>query len=698
MASSTVPENQHLVATLSNTGDAVSESGKESLNLREASPSWWWRVGAAAALLIVPTAYLVLIGIVAHLSGKKQSSFGDDTLEVLQLASTLWPISFAAVIGPFLKTLALYSAERGSTLGSLEFLLTSQTTVAAVKNLFAFSHIHIWTIGIVAIWSFSPLGGQAAVRSLNLQPYKHKEKIEAAHYFSQVPLRTLCHNEGPTSSGGGVYKKCESAFGQPVATLSTSLPSFRRVINAAFSRPDVLVSHPSISAYEYDAMIDQLGGVDQAARLGKQDIWRNVRVPFMELLPGYDHQKPESWIQVPPQKVVPYSSFIGVPVRGGSRPEAVGNSSLILHTRYQTLSCGEAFNGTFWLKPNSSESPLVFHQTNFTESEPLQHQGLELGLATKPNLWMDLVTNNATDSHFNKKLNTTIESPLQLIVGGECGDGQMVHVCDIVTSYVDVDVGCKRLSSTDDLNCQADRIRRTRDPEDSTYLTDLSYEPVSSRLVYEMPFTTATYSMHLSSLLEQYIHEPLSTFDAASQFASELSQALFEARFATALNTFLMASYNSIILTGTDSSIGYNVDKYVKFTYQNGNDRWQNTTATWTEFRGNIYVIDVAWFCTFIISTVILLVCAIVNVLIRQLILAPDFLDSIDGLTRDSTFVKIPSESCITGSGVSSKDRLQATKDIRVQIRDVEPDGDVGRIALTTDTTDKRLDWDRAYV
>jgi hypothetical protein len=210
-----------------------------------------------------------------------------------------------------------------------------------------------------------------------------------------------------------------------------------------------------------------------------------------------------------------------------------------------------------------------------------------------------------------------------------------------------------------------------------------------------MPFTTAVYNPEITSLLERYIHEPPYTFDTDGLGPgrrqpgcfSELSQALFEARFATALNTFLMASYNGLILTGSNGTSSIR-----------RSGMWENTTSTWTEFTERIYVIDVPWFCISIVSTMILLSCAIANAIVRQLILAPDFLDSIDGLTRDSPFVNIPSESCATGSGVSSRDRLQATKDIRVQIRDVEPDTDVGKIALTTETTDKRLDRDRAYL
>lgn len=96
---------------------------------------------------------IVLLAIMFYLHGKKQNSFGDTILEVASVASTLWPILFAAVLGPLLKTIALFRAERGSTLGSLGFLLTSQTTASALKNFTTMGWIGSWTIIILIVWS-----------------------------------------------------------------------------------------------------------------------------------------------------------------------------------------------------------------------------------------------------------------------------------------------------------------------------------------------------------------------------------------------------------------------------------------------------------------------------------------------------------------------------------------------------------------
>jgi hypothetical protein len=47
------------------------------------------------------------------LHSEPTSSKGEKILQVMGVASTLWPIAFAAVLGPMLKTVALYNAERG---------------------------------------------------------------------------------------------------------------------------------------------------------------------------------------------------------------------------------------------------------------------------------------------------------------------------------------------------------------------------------------------------------------------------------------------------------------------------------------------------------------------------------------------------------------------------------------------------------
>jgi hypothetical protein len=130
-----------------------------------------------------------------------------------------------------------------------------------------------------------------------------------------------------------------------------------------------------------------------------------------------------------------------------------------------------------------------------------------------------------------------------------------------------------------------------------------------------------------------------------------------------------MSSYEVNVLTGGKGAPStYNFYALVL---------WQNTTATWTEFDTGIYELDKPWFVTTIMSTAILFICAIANIVIRQRIKAPNFLDSLAGLTRDSPFIDVPQD----GSGKSGSDRLETVKSVKVRIPDVSPDEEVGKIA-----------------
>ncbi|KAF7550274.1 hypothetical protein G7Z17_g5835 [Cylindrodendrum hubeiense] len=390
--------------------------------------------------------------MVAYLNNKEQSSFGDDVLEVLQVASTLWPISFAAVAGPCLKTLALHRAEQGSSIGYLEFLLTSQTIVAALKNLFTVRHITAWSIG-------------------------------AWEHLAKLPY------------------------------------------------PDV---------------------------------------------------------------------------------------------------------------------------------------------------------------------DFELESKLELVVGGRCdGDDPDVvdwtlQICDISTSYVDIQVACTRLSPLDDLTCQAARVRNTPGFPIAGNLTAVSSFRTISGIIWELPFVTASDHLGEASVLETYLLDPTHVFKRMTSETFNLwpgcflnvSLDVFGARMATALNTAIMAMCNSSVLTGGDG-----------ISLKDRNRMWHDSTATWTEFIESKYVIHKAWFSVSLASTLVLFCLSLVNVVIRCLIKAPDCLEGVAGLTRDSQYIRVPQE----GSGMSGSDRLQMIKGTKVRICDVNPDSEVGRIALTTNVDSPKLDWRRTY-
>ncbi|KAM0352580.1 hypothetical protein ACHAP4_008723 [Fusarium culmorum] len=303
MEETTRPELRNLMGS-----DRVSDvrSEKPGKSLRQSSPSWLRRVGFSISLLIIPVAYTLLLAMMGYLHGKKQSSFGDTVLEILSVASTLWPILFAAVLGPLLKSIALFRAERGSTLGSLEFLLTSQTTASALKNAMTMGWIGSWAILVLIVWSLSPLGGQAALRSLHRQQSPISTKTPAAYF--------LGNNESEIQT---YYYGGASVFQGESGRLSR-ISDMRTVLAVPFLKQDTLVSHANSSSPHYNETITGLGGKREASRSGRRDLWRNVRIPFIELLPGYRSDDPHAWIPVSDDEIVPYASLIGLPIRNVS--------------------------------------------------------------------------------------------------------------------------------------------------------------------------------------------------------------------------------------------------------------------------------------------------------------------------------------------------------------------------------------------
>jgi hypothetical protein len=88
-----------------------------------------------------------------------------------------------------------------------------------------------------------------------------------------------------------------------------------------------------------------------------------------------------------------------------------------------------------------------------------------------------------------------------------------------------------------------------------------------------------------------------------------------------ALNINLFAIFYVIIVVGGDAA----PDK-----------SWDNTTGTWTEFTASLYHINKTWFLLYFVSVIVLLMCAVANVILRSLIHDPDFFGTISAMTRDS--------------------------------------------------------------
>ncbi|QKD48767.2 uncharacterized protein FOBCDRAFT_256554 [Fusarium oxysporum Fo47] len=574
-------------------------------SLRQSSPSWLRRVGLAVLLLLIPIAY--------------------------------------------------------AALGSMEFLLTSQTTASALKNILTMGWIGSWVICVIAVWSLSPLGGQAALRSLGLQQNPMFTELSVTYYLGNNRSEIYQY-----------YRSGASVFIGASAEQSM-ISDMRTVLSASFSTQDVLVSHANTSSPHYNDIITDLGGKWEASRRGRRDLWRNIRIPFLELLPAYDASDPHTWISVPEYEIVPYASLIGLPIR--------------------------AFNGSEWARSGS----MAPWSHNTSSSVPLsqQYNGRLEPNMVYPNIWFDFPNSATITEHFTASFETEPQSKLQLVMGGLCTTAvgeksEILRLCDISTSYIDMEVACSRATADADLVCQAKQARHTPSYPIKGNLTALSSLKLSRGILRELSSTGASHHVDESSTLEMYLRDPLGIFqrifggyrddpETADRFAclASLPPEVIERRLATALNTITMSTYEVNVLIGGKGL----------FLDGGGPVLWQNTTATWTEFDKDMYKLNKPWFITTMLQTVILMICAVDNIVVRQRIKAPDFLDSVAGLTRDSPFVDVSQD----GSGKGGSDRLETIKDAKVRICVVYPEREIGKIALTTELSGPKLRWERSY-
>lgn len=100
--------------------------------------------------------FAIVLGIfVLRLNGELQKpghDIGDTVIQAVKVASTMWPILFAAVVGAMLKAITLYYAERGTNLGaSTAFPVASQDVSNSYRPLRFFPQVKAWSALCAAV-------------------------------------------------------------------------------------------------------------------------------------------------------------------------------------------------------------------------------------------------------------------------------------------------------------------------------------------------------------------------------------------------------------------------------------------------------------------------------------------------------------------------------------------------------------------
>ncbi|KAJ4139776.1 hypothetical protein NW768_001120 [Fusarium equiseti] len=304
--------------------------------LKESSLLTWQKLLLSSSLVLIPAPFMVLAVYMISLDQQPESQLGSCVLEAASIAATLWPIAFAAVLGTALRSVALYTCERGTTLGTLEILMGSLTMTSTLKLLVWVHLVSFWSPLLILAWTLSPLGGQSVLRAVTI----NTEVIQ--HDFPIVSY--------PSTNWTAGFDWLPVLYAPPFG--------LRTIFGAAFSSSSTRLMHANGSSPKFGDTLKQVGGPDEARRIMQQDTWGNARIPFLHMLDGYDSTDPHAWVDVPNDAVPPYESLIGVPIRG-IPPTREGNATMLIQSSYISLSCDPLINGTSWLEENISRLVLA---------------------------------------------------------------------------------------------------------------------------------------------------------------------------------------------------------------------------------------------------------------------------------------------------------------------------------------------------
>ncbi|KAM0421035.1 hypothetical protein ACHAPT_011106 [Fusarium lateritium] len=635
-------------------------------------------------LVAVPVPFVTLAVYIYRLNNQPTSSHGEDVRDAMGVASTVWPIALAAVLGALVRTIALFKAERGTSLGTLEVLLGSQTLTNTLRSAVMIRVFSPWTFLLAILWSISPLGGQAVLRTIYTTSHANARDYELMY----SPAATI----GPPLN----YGLWESA-----SYRNTQLGEIAPMFGAALSSPNALGQAANGSSPNFDAMIERIGGSAVASAAARVDLWGNVRVPEIASLPGYRSNDPHRWLDVPSDQLVTYDSLVGIPIRG-MPSQTPGKVTLDLSAAYLALEvrsyspitpwsctnrhaqCSSWFNTSAWLL----EVPdgLWIHRSSNSSIVQEDVHGLKSGT---PHVFMD-IPNTRTDFNFSSK-NRTSKGPISrgsLVFGSSLNS----TICDISHIYVDVAVECERSQQLGTMACLATKVRHSPGYQVPTPDKDMTGMNGTAPAAFfsALPWLVRSFHPRHKSPFENYLADPAQGIEAENQDDSitdeytSLSLEVFAQRLALVINTALRVSYytpavlgfskvNLTDMTGVGSSLTY------------GNATSQFTT---TERR---YRVQRSWMVMYMISLVLMILSIAVIIALRLLIRAPDFLTNVSALTRDSAYINVPAG----GSTLGGDERARLLKGRRLRIRDIQPEQEVGYAALADDVgsqSKKRLD------
>lgn len=404
----------------------------------------WWETIVDFVTVLIPFPFFMLAATVIAVSGKPVE---DHDLKILERsikgvsrfqscenseliffkATTLFPLCFAAVVGRAAVKYATWKLERGTTLGALEQLMGSRTVASTIITQLQLRSFNLVGVGLILIWSLSPLGGQSILHILS------------------TPMKPLSN-----TTNVGYFNSRQQSYATP---------------NGAFRN----LWFPGYTVLFGSSLLSPV-----AVKRSTMDTWGNVKIPYYSSVsmsnPGKDI---DEWTQISPSMTPVYSSLFGIPLSG----LGLGNTTLTVESSYVELSCGNMTksnqsspDGQF-IKTNliGPQGPFVsFRNVSAEDPWALGYRGLDattLRSNTEPSY---IRPQSCPDCLPTDLANSTFDSGSLLYQEFAGFDNTTSVFCTPSQSYVESAVFCSK--TADSQNC---RVCIFPEP---LYLTSISHE------------------------------------------------------------------------------------------------------------------------------------------------------------------------------------------------------------------------------
>ncbi|KAH7087585.1 hypothetical protein FB567DRAFT_469954 [Paraphoma chrysanthemicola] len=641
-----------------------------------------------ALLVLLPIPFLALAIEVLQLSNEPLSDHGKMIQRLIALGPTLYPLVYAAVCGRYLRSFAIWLAERGTTLETLEKLLRSQSFVSAIGTAITLRSINTISIPLLLIWFMSPLGGQSSLRMLS----------EKNATIPDTGTVYYAHPEAPFN-----LDRNQSWFSVVPTALLASLAASRE------------------------------------SREGPIDLWKHPKVPRLDKI------ETESWQADPEGEWIPvgsernYSSLLGINVQG--LKDQTRSRMDVNHT-YMTVDCHlrHRDDATQILRNLTSSArctrpmlPMtnttIFNGTradnnvkagNILRNTTVYFQDQAM---TKTNEFMFKYgfslngTNNGTRCEPNDDEN--ILERVYFLYGQQSFTTDLMHVYECKPRFYTVNARLDCRSDT----CIVDRLRRvankwTQSPatecKPGSFIGDVVIDDnrrwrqlpclataptLLDDFVNNFVMATTSYPAPLNgtnkySIFDDFILGGNETYptNPEGRDLDLVSDHLMSQRLTLIMNAFWQAASWGPLTTRMDP---YNKPKAeelkaeFRFTSQmKPKGEIMNTTAT-IEWTIPVYHANVAWCMTLLFTTGILISFGVLNLGMSCYTIAPDLFSYAASMTRGNPYTNVPGG----GTALGGTERSRLLKKLKVQIADVRPGDEVGYVALRS--VDRRSEFDR---